>query len=565
MKEKISIVLSGEAGQGIQTIENILPKVLKLSGLNVFATKEYMSRVRGGTNSTTIIVSSNRIDSYYEGIDILVPLDKGRTKHLSKRITKDTVILGEKESIAESCEKGTCRIIEVPYSRIATELGNAIYSNIVAVGVISGIFGIDLQVLHSFINKYFASKDVEIISKNIEASTKGYDLGKALTTSGQIKCDVKANAKVKDEIIISGSEAIALGAIAGGCNFVSAYPMTPSTGVFTFLAQNAAQFGMVVEQAEDEISALNMSLGAWYAGARAFVTTSGGGYDLMQEALSLAGMLESPAVIALGMRPGPATGLPTRTEQGDLDLALYSGHGEFPRIILAPGTLEQAFELSAKAFNLADKYQVPVFILFDQYFGDSYHNVPQFDVSKIKIENNITRTSADYNRYKVTDNGLSPRGIPGYGDGLVVLDSDEHDEAGHITEDLELRARMVEKKLKKGKEIEKIIVNPSLVGDSNYEKLIIAWGSNYNIIAEAIKDMKKTAMLHFSQVFPLHPDTIKFLKKAKRTILVENNPTGQLGELIKLKTGVNINNRILKYDGLPFSVEELEKKIREIK
>jgi 2-oxoglutarate ferredoxin oxidoreductase subunit alpha len=280
----------------------------------------------------------------------------------------------------------------------------------------------------------------------------------------------------------------------------------------------------------------------------------------MQEGLSLAGMLELPLVINLAQRPGPATGLPTRTEQADLNLALYSGHGEFPRIILAPGSLEEAFSLTQKAFNLADKYQVPVFILSDQYLNDSYYNLPQFDLSKIKNEVSIVKTDKDYKRYALTESGLSPRGIPGNGEGLVALDSDEHDEMGHITEDLiDLRTKMVEKKLKKlaGFKVDEIL--PELCGDKNYSTLMISWGSTRNIIKEAVEKSgkKEVACLHFRQVYPLPSNTVELLKKAKKRIVIEGNAAGQFANLIKLITGIECEQKVLKYNGLPFSVEEV--------
>lgn len=563
MKDAISIVLCGEAGQGIQTIENVLAKVLKLAGYNVYATKEYMSRVRGGVNSTTIIVSSRRTTAYRESIDLLIPLSKGRTKHLSRRISKGTVILGEIENISEGCESDSCSKIEVPYTKMATELGNAIYSNIVAVGVVCGILGIENDTVDGSIKKYFSGKDEATVRNNVEASRRGSAVGRSLVQSGKIKLSLTKSAGLEDEIILSGAEAIALGAVAGGCNFISAYPMTPSTGVFTFLSQHASDFGIVAEQAEDEISAMNMALGAWYAGARALVTTSGGGYDLMQEALSLCGMLETPVVVSLGMRPGPATGLPTRTEQGDLNLAMYSGHGEFPRIILAPGSLEQAFYLTQKAFNLADKFQVPVFVIFDQYLADSYYNIKQFDLSKTRVEKSIAKTAPDYVRYKFTKNGISPRGIPGYGDGLVVADSDEHDEEGHITEDLEIRRKMVDKRMAKLEEMKKECIAPDLIGAGDYRTLVVCWGSNLNMAVDAVRELnaRGVSILHFTQAFPLHADTLKYLQKAKKVVMIENNATSQFANIIKLATGFDIKEKIFKYDGLPFSVEELKTRL----
>jgi 2-oxoglutarate ferredoxin oxidoreductase subunit alpha len=307
-------------------------------------------------------------------------------------------------------------------------------------------------------------------------------------------------------------------------------------------------------------------VGAWYAGARGMTSTSGGGFALMEEGLSLAGILESPAVINLAQRPGPATGLPTRTEQGDLLFALYAGHGEFPRIILAPGTMHDAFYLSQKAFNLADKYQVPVIILTDQYLLDSYHNMPLPDLSDIKIDKHIIQTDSDYMRYEITGNGVSPRGIPGFGDGIVCVDSDEHDESGHITEDFHMRVKMVDKRFRKLDGITEESIPPKLIGPQNYRTLVIGWGSTYSMIKEAMENLGRddTAFLHFAQVYPLNPDTMYYLGKAEKLVIVENNATSQFGSLIQLHTGFEIDQRILKYNGLPFSVEEIEEKLRTI-
>jgi 2-oxoglutarate ferredoxin oxidoreductase subunit alpha len=342
--------------------------------------------------------------------------------------------------------------------------------------------------------------------------------------------------------------------------------MSPSTAVLTFLAKNGRDFGIIAEQAEDEIAAMNMAIGAWYSGARAMVTTSGGGFALMVEGLSLAGMLESPMVIHLAQRPGPATGLPTRSEQADLELALYAGHGEFPRILFAPGTLEQAFYLTARAFNLADKYQVPVFILTDQYFIDTYYNTTGFDLSDVKIEKHFVKTAENYKRYELTKNGISPRGIPGFGQGLVCVDSDEHDIEGHITEDLQLRTKMVDKRLRKLESAKKDIVPPQLYPKRKYRNLVVCWGSTYNIVKEAIGllDRDDTSLLHYSQVYPLHPKTADYLSKARKIISIENNATAQFAKLIKLHTGIDIKNRILKYSGLSFAVEEVAEKLRKV-
>ncbi len=560
----VSIVLCGEAGQGIQTVEHILTQTLKLSGYNVFSTQEYMSRIRGGNNSTSIRISSKRVSAPLDRIDILIPFSKGSIDHLRWRISPETVILGEEKVYKDEYDGD--KAIKIPISQIASEVGGAIYSNTIAASIIAGLFKVDKNILNEFLRHRFAGKDESIIQKNIEAVKRGYEISDNLIENDGIEIEVQKDPEICNEIIMDGIEALSLGAIAGGCNFLSFYPMSPSTGVAVYLAQHSKEFDIIVEQAEDEISAINMVLGAWYAGARGLASTSGGGFALMVEALSLAGMIESPIVIHLAERPGPATGLPTRTEQADLFFALYSGHGEFPRIIFAPGKIEDMFYLAQRAFNLADKYQVPVFILTDQYVLESHYNIKMLDYASIKQEKYFIKTEKDYKRYKLTDNGISPRGIPGFGEGLVVLDSDEHDEEGHITEDQNVRNNMVNKRLRKLESIKNDIISPEFLGNENYKTLVIAWGSNYNVVKEAMEHLERNdmAFLHYKQVYPLHPSTADYLRKAEKTVIIENNATAQFANLIKLHTGIDIDKKILKYSGLPFSVEEIYKNLKDI-
>ena len=564
-KRLISLVLCGEAGQGIQTIEGLLTRIFKLAGFNVFATKEYMSRVRGGSNSTQIIISNRRVSAPLNRIDILIPLDKSALPHLRNRIGKDTIILGEKEKVLPERE-----IIDIPFTRIAKEIGSPIFSNVVAVGLIASLFKVDQQIPLEYTKKRFFAKGEKIVQGNMTAIKRGYELASDLIKKESVaRLSIpipNPEQDIKEEIILNGAEAVSLGAISGGCNFISSYPMSPSTGVLTFLSQYANEFSIIAEQAEDEISAINMALGAWYTGARGMVTTSGGGLALMGEGVSLAGMMELPVVIHLAQRPGPATGLPTRTEQGDLELALYSGHGEFPRIIYAPGGIQDLFYLTQRAFNLADKYQIPVFILTDEYLMDTYYNTLEFDLGKTKIEAYIKKTNKNYKRYQLTKNGISDRGIPGRGEGLVLVDSDEHDEFGRITENLDLRKNMVEKRLKKFKELEKDKISPELIGTREYEILIVGWGSTYHIIKEAVENLKKykIAFLHFKQIYPLPSGIKEYFKKAKKTIVVENNATSQFGKLLELFTGIVVEHKILKFNGLPFFVDELTDKLEKI-
>ena len=565
-KDDISIVLCGAAGQGVQTVEQLLTHLFKRSGYNLFSTKEYMSRVRGGSNSTELRVSSRRVRAYVDRIDILFPLNYEALKHVEHRINRETIILGEKEKLLGPDSGEDTAVIDVPLSDIASEIGGPIYANIIATGVLAALFAIDMDSIIEELSGRFSVKGEAVMANNRRAAERGYEIGANLVSSGTVSISMNKDSGVAEDIIISGGEAVGMGAIAGGCNFISSYPMTPSTSVLTFLAQQSKAFDIVTEQAEDEIAAMNMAIGAWYAGARGMVTTSGGGFALMTEGLSLAGIMESPMVIHLAQRPGPATGLPTRTQQGDLELALYSGHGEFPRIIFAPGTLEEAFKLTAKAFNLADKYQVPVFILTDQYFIDSYYNISRIDASSCKIERYTVPTDKDYKRYALTENGISPRGIPGNGEGLVVVDSDEHDEAGHLTENHNIRISMMDKRLGKTALLQQEAVPAEILGNRECKNLIVCWGSTFTIASEAVRRIGRDdiSLVHFSQVYPLHPDTATLMKKAGRLVIVENNATSQFSRVLKIHADIDIETKIVKYNGLAFSVEEVADRLRDV-
>lgn len=552
-KDEITLVLGGEAGQGIQTVEQILLWAFKMTGFNVCATKEYMSRVRGGQNSTQIRVSNQRVSAFREHTDLLVALSPGALEHLQDRVSLDTVVLGDEKVVADVA-------LGLPFSRLAQEVGGPIFANIIAAGAVCSLFQVEADIFNQCLSAMFSRKGEEILRKDILAGEKGYQLAESWP-----KIVLEKDSTISSQILLNGSEAVALGCMAGGCKFISSYPMTPSTAVQTFLAEHGSEVGLVYEQAEDEIAALNMALGASYAGAPSMVATSGSGFALMTEAVGLSGMMEIPVVIYIGMRPGPAVGLPTRTAQEDLNLALYSGPGEFARAIFAPGQLEDAYQLSQRAFHLADKYQIPVFILSDQYLADLNCNLPEDGLVDVEPEKYLVETEENYQRYQLTPDGISPRGVPGYGRGLVVVDADEHDQEGHITEDLELRTRMVEKRYHKLRMLRDEALAPVLYGEDDCEVLLVGWGSTYHPLEEARRELDRddVGVLHFQQLYPLHPDTDKYLE-GKKTLIYENNIQGQLANLLKLEAGVDIQKRVLKYNGMPFSVEEVLRSVREV-
>ena len=557
--DDLAVVLCGEQGQGIQTVEQTLTQAVRQAGYHVFSTKEYMSRIRGGAASTLVRISSKPVAACVDRIDILVPLHWSAVSRLKRRVTARTRILGDRDFL-----KPDRNIVDVPFTRLAAAAGGKLVANTVATGTVLGLMGIPIEPFERILENRYAAKGPDTVEKNKDAARKGHAEGRALADRGVIRVDLRKDERVLNFPLMSGGEAVVSGAIAGGCNFLSSYPMSPSTSVLVGMAAHARNFGMVVEQAEDEIAAINMALGASYAGARAMVTTSGGGFALMAEGVSLAGMIETPVVIHLSQRPGPATGMPTRTEQADLELALYAGHGEFPRVLFAPGSLRQAFDLTRRAFDVADRFQIPVVVLSDQVFMDSLASAEPFEWPTSATEPQIVRTDPGYLRYRLTPDGVSPRGIPGWGDGLVRVDSDEHTEEGVITEDMDLRERMVDKRNKKMRRIVREAIRPERIGRRDAKTLVVCWGSNRAVVKETLQTLgdPSVAALHFSQVYPLPPGTAETLRQARTVVAVENNATGQLCKLIRRETGHAIERRILKYNGLAFTVEEVAAGIR---
>ena len=556
-----SIVLAGEAGQGVKSIESLLVKLLKRSGYPLFATKEYMSRVRGGINTTSIRIADRHVYAPLDRIDLFIALTPDALTRHAGRLSEHTVIVCERADPTDD------KVYAVPFSVIAKELGDERCASMVATGVVAGILALEEEALNALIRTLFENKDQALISANLRAAAAGVESGRAIARLAKLHPDLLPMPAVPDELLLSGTDAVAFGAIAGGCDAVFSYPMTPGTGVLTALAAASHAAGIAVEQVEDEIGVINMALGAWYAGGRALVTTSGGGFALMGEGLSLAGMTETPVVVHLAQRPGPATGLPTRTEQGDLNLALHAGHGLFARILLAPGSLEQAYRLTRQAFDLADRFQVPVILLTDQYFVDTCYTLPAFPTEEQTPVRDIIETAEDYRRYRLTDSGISPRGIPGLGSGRVCVDSDEHDESGRITEDLGgISLRMKEKRFRKLAQVKAAALPPERFGTVDFTTLFVAWGSTYHVAQESLaaSGLKDAALLHFSQVYPLHPDAERYLQQASWIIVIENSQVGAFADLLSLEAGVTISRKILKYDGLPFTVESLTAQMKEV-
>lgn len=549
---KYNILFGGAAGQGIETAASLLEKVLKRYGCEVFTTRDYMSRVRGGHNFILVRFGDEKISSHSSCIDGIIAFNQETIDIHKSKLSKDGFVLCDDELKVDSENKA----VKLPLGKISKEIGNAKVFGSIAVGAAIKICGFDLSNVEDIFEEFFSP---EIAKLNLEAVKRGFELSESF-----FKVKVSPD---NGRFLINGNQAIALGALAAGVKFYSAYPMTPSTSIMNYIASKMRAAEVVVEQAEDEIAAINMAIGASFAGARSMTGTSGGGFCLKVEALGLAGMMEVPLVVANIQRPGPVTGFPTRTEQADLKFVVSASHGEFPRMVIAVRTPEDAFYQTVRAFNLADKYQIPVIILGDQYHADTTRTVEPFDFTKVTVERHLADPGkyreSEYNRYALNENGISDRLIPGKTFGsLVRVDSDEHDEEGRITESADVRVKMVGKRMNKLKLLEEELIEPEFIGNDDYETLLIAWGSMHGAVLEAVETLvaldKKVAALVYGDIFPL---PVKLLKeksaKAKRIINVEQNATGQLASLIREYTGIAMDSSILKFDGRQLAAEEI--------
>lgn len=548
----ISILIGGAAGTGIATLEKILGDAFKNGGYHVFSTKEFMSRVRGGSNTVLLRISNVSIEAPCWKVDLSIAMDALALEHMRDRFRDNTIVLAD-----NSLSHDLVRVTSLPIKESAKKFGKAQYANSYIAGVVCALLEIDKTPLFESVSNRFKEDGV-----NKEVTDFGYEDGRKLENIDMPKLPHIDKGEVENLYLMDGTTACGFGFLAGGCNMVTSYPMSPSTGVLNFMADMSQHLSIAVEQSEDEIASLSMVLGGWYSGARAMTTTSGGGFALMGEALSLSGMTETPAVIYLAQRPGPATGLPTRSEQGDLNMALYSGHGPFPRVILAPGSLRECVDYCYLAFELADKYQIPAIVLSDQYLSDSISMVEEIEFSSYEQRRYIVKSSEDYLRYQDTRNGISPRAVPGFGDGLICAVGDEHDERGQITEDYKMREKMVAKRARKNDELSTEAIAPEVIGEGDIA--LIGWGSTRAAIRESLEHLNnpRLAHVHFVWVHPLCKEQLKSLEKFKYVIVVENNADGAFANQLKLHD-VKIDKHILQSNGFSFFVDHLSVMIEE--
>ncbi|MDD5165893.1 MAG: 2-oxoacid:acceptor oxidoreductase subunit alpha [Candidatus Omnitrophica bacterium] len=570
MADELTIKIAGEAGQGMQTIGAALSRFFRKNGFHIFANQDYMSRVRGGNNFFQLRIANKPVYTLRQKADITVALDKNSVTLHQNSIAEEGIIILDKAKF--NIPEENKLFFNAPFYELANNIGGSdIFINTVCSGAIVGLTGLAFDHLQEIIKDIFADKQDDVIQKNIQAAKAGYDFAKNNFKEEKFRLN---SSTAQEDLLMNGNEAIALGAIRAGCKFYSAYPMTPSTTIMDTMAHYAKRFNIVVEQAEDEIAAINMIIGASFAGTRSMAATSGGGFALMVEGLSLAGMTETPIVVVDAQRPAPATGFPTRTEQADLDFLIHAGHGEFARVIYAPGTIEEAFYLTIKAFNIAEKYQIPVLIMTDQHLADSYRGIEPFDLNKVKAQRYIiskedSKKVTSYKRYQLTESGVSPRAVPSWIQDVIYVDSDEHNEEGHITEDADMRIKMVGKRFyKKITALSQEIEKPSAYNMANADTVLLGFGSTYGVMKEICAEPGNgnLGFIHFSQVWPFPVSEVNQLLKDKKNIFtVENNAGGQLAKLLMREAGIKVTHSILRYDGRPFDLDYLAARIEELK
>lgn len=560
----VNIRVWGGAGQGVHTVGGFLSRLAVAAGHHFHATQGYMSRIRGGRNSYSVRVREVPVRAGRAVAEIVLALDPGHLPHLLPSVPPEGFVVCDVPAGAAADQ----RVLAAPLKEMAVAAGSPILGNMVGAGIIASALGIP----HDTVDRVLA---LEFKGDFLEKNRKAAQLGTGWAEGRVPGAYRLPEAAFHPRMILSGNEALALGAVAGGCKFAAGYPMTPGSGILQGLSVDGPPLGLVFEQAEDEIAALNMAIGASYAGARSMVATSGGGFALMVEALSLAGMLETPVVVALGMRPGPATGMPTRTGQEELAFVLSAGHGEFPRLVLSPGSVEEAYSLAHHAMEMSEAYQVPCILLTDQYLADTVVDVEPGDFPVLPVNRRFVRgndvprdANGKYRRYAVAETGVSPMAVPGEPGITVVADSDEHTEDGHLTEDHAVRTAMVEKRMRKGEALAMETLPPLVSGPPEAEMLLIGFGSTKGVIAEAREILAgegiAAAAVHLRQVEPFPAQAVSEILDRYRTALtVENNRTGQLARLIRAETGREVAGTVARFDGLPFTPVEVAERVKE--
>jgi 2-oxoglutarate/2-oxoacid ferredoxin oxidoreductase subunit alpha len=573
---RTAIKIAGESGS-LSTAGNIVIECLRKLGYWVYSEREFPSLIKGGRANFQINYAKFPVRSLSHNIPIGIALDREGVLDCLDTLADGGILIHGFDrwqkvikDLPQRAQEKNLTVIEIPARIIAEELGGSVIMvNTILIGYLFKVLGLDLAPMIESLTKQLSKKPL-LLDINIECAKAGYnfqtetELPKLTSVDQESPINSSTN---KNTIFVDGNASIALGAIQAGCRVHYQYPMSPSTTVLVNLAAWAVESGMLIKQAEDEISAAQLALGSMHAGTRALTATSGGGFDLMTETVSLSGMIETPLVIVNVQRPGPATGLPTWTAQADLNLAIYSGHGEYGKIVIACSDPLSCYENIQNAFNLAEKYQVPVMLLSEANIAMSSVTIDEFKQNYIPIERYLATDLENVkpeDRYAITESGISTRWIPSSSTSTYYANGDEHTPDGSLDES-PATGDMILKRVRKLATIESELPEPVIYGEPEGADIsFIGWGSTKSTILDAIDQIKllglstKVNYLHYTYMFPLRTDLLqKFVKANSNVVIIEGNVTGQLGDLIASKTGIILNNKFLKYNGRPFYVEEI--------
>ncbi len=596
-------MIGGPQGSGINSVAENFAKACIRGGLHVFANIEYHSNIKGEHSYYRLRVESKEPRSHVDWVDLLVALDKEtmfgdlNKVHPTHRGHRHEVSPGggivydgSLKLSPEAFGRDDINLFPVPYMDLLIgalkEFGKdkelskyQVMVNTIALGASIGLVDYDFDMAAESIKEGFTGRKAALGDLNVSAARRGYDYAKQTFGEDAFPGKLRKQPLGPKRMMLRGVQAIAIAKLKAGCGFQTYYPITPATDESEYLESHQQDYNLIVVQAEDEISAINMATGAAHAGLRSSTSTSGPGFSLMAEGLGWAGITEAPGpVIILWQRAGPATGLPTRTEQADLRFALHAAHGEFPRIIIAPGDVVECFYDTFDAFNYAERYQVPVIVLADKFMASTYKDVPFFNTDDMKVdrgdvlqESDLAK-NPDYRRYRWTELGISPRAIPGQKGGIFWTTGDEHDEYGHITEAADIRVKMMNKRMRKIELASQVIPDSkkaTLHGPRSAPITLIGWGSTKGAILDGMEDLKADSIeTNFLQIRYVNPFPTSYIQQvlssAKRKVAVENNYSAQMAGLIRERTGIAVDNKVVKFDGRPFSQNEVYEGVKDI-
>jgi 2-oxoglutarate ferredoxin oxidoreductase subunit alpha len=574
---QLSWKIGGQQGEGVESTDRIFSTALNRLGYYLYGYRHFSSRIKGGHTNNKIRISTKPIRAISDDLDILVAFDQESIDLNADELRPGGVIVADAKFSPTIPESVQARLFAVPITAIAEELGTSLMKNMVASGASWGLLGLPMEVFNKAVEEEFGRKGAAIVEKNIEAVRRGAEF--VLELAGGPLDDFKLeDADGQQKLFMIGNEAMALGSVAAGCRLMAAYPITPASEIMEYLIKKLPKFGGTVVQTEDEIAAVTMSIGANYAGVRTMTASAGPGLSLMMEAIGLSGMTETPLVIVDTQRGGPSTGLPTKQEQSDINALIYGTHGEIPKLVVAPSTIEECFYDMIEGFNLAEQYQIPVIIATDLQLSLGKQTSEALDYDKIVINRGKLLTgelpahedNRLFKRYELTEDGVSPRVLPGMKNGIHHVTGVEHDQEGRPSENALNREKMMDKRLSKISNLRVTNAIKVKAPNANPDLLIIAMGSTGGTIEEAQVRLTaegiKTNHIMVRQMHPFPSELLKpHLDAAKKVVVLENNATGQLANLIKQNNGYHdkILN-LLKYDGTPFLPSEIHKACKEL-